>query len=67
VEECLQLSHLARLRSGLAESVETSNIHQETLRSLKQVNAAFATAAHPILKGAGEILPTRLAPPDRVA
>jgi phosphate:Na+ symporter len=47
--------------------VETSNIHQETLRSLKQVNAAFATAAHPILKGAGEILPTRLAPPDRVA
>jgi phosphate:Na+ symporter len=67
VEERLQLSHLARLRSGLAESVETSNIHQETLRSLKQVNAAFATAAHPILKGAGEILPTRLAPPDRVA
>jgi phosphate:Na+ symporter len=67
VEERLQLSHLSRLRSGLAESVETSNIHQETLRALKQINAAFATAAHPILKGAGEILPSRLAPPARMA
>jgi phosphate:Na+ symporter len=66
-EERLQLSHLARLRSGLAESVETSNIHQQTLRSLKQVNAAFATAAHPILKDAGEMLATRLASPDRAA
>jgi phosphate:Na+ symporter len=67
VEERLQLSHLARLRSGLTESVETSNIHQETLRSLKQVNAAFATAAHPILKDAGEMLSSRLARPDRAA
>jgi phosphate:Na+ symporter len=66
-EERLQLSHLARLRAGVAESVETSNIHQEILRALKQVNAAFATAAHPILRGAGEMLPSRLAPPDRVA
>lgn len=70
VEERLQVSHLARLRGGLSESVETSNIHQETLHSLKQVNAAFATAAHPILKDAGEILSSRLARqggPDRAA
>ena len=70
IEERLQVSHLARLRSGLSESVETSNIHQQTLRCLKQVNSAFATAAHPILKDAGEILSSRLArttPPDRAA
>lgn len=68
MEERLQLSHLSRLRSGLSESVETSNIHQQTLRCLKQVNSAFATAAHPILREAGEILSSRLArqvPPDR--
>lgn len=70
LEERLQVSHLTRLRSGLSESVETSNIHQQTLRGLKQVNAAFATAAHPILKDAGEILSSRLArhdPPGRAA
>jgi phosphate:Na+ symporter len=70
VEERLQVSHLSRLRKGLSDSVETSNIHQQTLRCLKQVNSAFATAAHPILKDAGEILSSRLArhtPPDRAA
>jgi phosphate:Na+ symporter len=35
VEERLQVSHLSRLRKGLSDSVETSNIHQQTLRCLK--------------------------------
>jgi phosphate:Na+ symporter len=63
VEERLQLSHLSRLQEGLIESVETSNIHQETLRALKAVNAAFAAAAHPTLRQAGEIGTTRLTRP----
>ncbi|MCC6306093.1 MAG: Na/Pi cotransporter family protein [Rhodobacteraceae bacterium] len=61
VERALQRAHLERLQEGQAQSVETSNIHQETLRSLKQVNTAFSMVAYPILEESGELLSSRLA------
>jgi phosphate:Na+ symporter len=60
VEQELQRSHISRLREGLAESIETSNIHQETLRALKQVNTAFSMVGHPILLKSGDLLKSRL-------
>jgi phosphate:Na+ symporter len=60
IEQMLQRQHLGRLREGLTESIETSNIHQETLRALKQVNSAFSIVAHPILLGTGDLLDSRL-------
>ncbi len=60
VEQRLQRSHLGRLREGLTESIETSNIHQEALRALKQVNTAFSMVAHPILAESGDLLESRL-------
>jgi phosphate:Na+ symporter len=60
VEQKLQRSHIGRLRQGLAESIETSNIHQETLRALKQVNTAFSMVGHPILLRSGDLLKSRL-------
>lgn len=53
--------HLQRLRSGAAESVETSNIHLETVRALKTINSLFASIAYPILKESGDLLDSRLA------
>lgn len=61
VEQKLQRHHIGRLREGLAESIETSNIHQETLRALKQVNTAFSMVGHPILVKSGDLLKSRLA------
>lgn len=61
VEQKLQRSHLGRLREGLAESIETSNIHQETLRALKQINTAFSMVGYPILLKSGDLLKSRLA------
>ena len=61
IEQKLQRSHIGRLREGLAESIETSNIHQETLRALKQINTAFSMVGHPILLRSGELLKSRLA------
>jgi len=61
VEQKLQRSHIGRLREGLVESIETSNIHQETLRALKQVNNAFAMVGYPILYKSGDLLKSRLA------
>ena len=61
VEQKLQRNHIGRLREGLAESIETSNIHQETLRALKQVNTAFSMVGYPILLKSGDLLKSRLA------
>lgn len=64
LEKHLQRQHLGRLREGLAESIETSNIHQETLRALKQVNAAFSMIGYPILSESGDLLSSRLSKTD---
>ena len=60
VEQKLQRSHISRLREGLSESIETSNIHQETLRALKQINTAFSMVGYPILLKSGTLLKSRL-------
>jgi phosphate:Na+ symporter len=53
--------HLKRLQSGAVESIETSNIHLETVRALKTINSLFASVAYPILKESGDLLDSRLA------
>ncbi|MDX1004902.1 Na/Pi cotransporter family protein [Sinorhizobium medicae] len=52
--------HLARLRAGRPESVESSNMHLEIARALKEVNSLLATLAYPILKQRGDLLESRL-------
>ena len=64
VEQKLQRKHLRRLHEGLSESIETSNIHQETLRVLKQVNTSFAMVGYPILAQTGDLLSSRLSPAE---
>ncbi len=52
--------HLKRLRDGLANSIETSDIHLETLRALREFNSHIAAIAYPILYLNGQLLETRL-------
>ena len=63
-ERLLQGRHLQRLHQRTAASVETTNIHQETLRFLKQVNAAISYVAYPIASQSGDLLDSRLAKPE---
>ena len=53
--------HLRRLQGGTVESIETSEIHLETIRALKQINSAFSSIAYPILTETGDLLGSRLA------
>lgn len=55
--------HLMRLQSGLMESLETSDMHLEVVRALKEINSLLATAAYPILSESGDLLESRLAQP----
>ncbi|VAW24935.1 Sodium-dependent phosphate transporter [hydrothermal vent metagenome] len=52
--------HLKRLREGFEDSFESSDIHLETLRALKDLNSQIAAVAYPILYRGGQLLDTRL-------
>ena len=56
-----QDKHLARLKSGQAESIESSDMHLEVVRALKEINSLIAKVAYPILKESGQLLDSRLA------
>lgn len=53
-------NHLARLRSGRVDSMQTSSLHLDILRDLKRINSHLAIVAQPLLEAAGELSPTRL-------
>ena len=53
-------SHLARLREGRPESIETSSLHLDILRDLKRIHSHICSAAYPVLEAAGELHPSRL-------
>ena len=53
-------SHFVRLREGTAKSVETSSIHLDTIRDLKQINSLLASMAYPVLEERGLLGGSRL-------
>jgi phosphate:Na+ symporter len=53
-------SHFARLGEGTAQSVETSSIHLDTIRDLKQINSLLASIAYPVLEEQGLLRGSRL-------
>ena len=53
-------SHLARLREGRPESIESSSLHLDVLRDLKRIHSHICSVAYPVLERAGELQTTRL-------
>jgi phosphate:Na+ symporter len=53
-------NHLARLREGRPESIETSSLHLDVLRDLKRIHSHVCSVAYPVLEAAGELQPNRL-------
>ncbi len=49
-ERELRESHLDRLRAGLAESLETSDIHLDVLTNLKRISSHVTALVYPILE-----------------
>ena len=60
VEKQSSQSHFARLGEGTAKSVETSSIHLDTIRDLKQINSLLASIAYPVLEEQGLLRGSRL-------
>jgi phosphate:Na+ symporter len=58
-------SHFERLRAGRRDTAETSSLHLDALRDLKNVNTHLvAAAAYPVLENKGELLRSRLRQDD---
>jgi len=53
-------NHLARLREGRPESIESSSLHLDILRDLKRIHSHICSVAYPVLERAGELQPSRL-------
>lgn len=52
--------HFERLREGTSRSIETSSLHLDTIRDLKQINSLLASIAYPVLEEHGLLGHTRL-------
>lgn len=52
--------HMQRLRDGNDDSYDSSSIHIDTMRDLKEINSLFASIAYPVLASAGMLRKSRL-------
>jgi phosphate:Na+ symporter len=58
-------AHFQRLREGSIETMETSSLHLDLVRDMKQINSHLvAAAAYPVLEERGELLQSRTPKPD---
>ncbi|MBN9316798.1 MAG: Na/Pi cotransporter family protein [Devosia sp.] len=63
-EQMATTSHFAHMRDGISAASQSSALHLDLIRDMKQVNSHIvAAAAYPVLDRVGELLPTRLASP----
>jgi phosphate:Na+ symporter len=53
-------SHIARLREGRPQTVESSALHLDLIRDLKRIHDHLVSAAYPMLEAAGELRASRL-------
>jgi phosphate:Na+ symporter len=60
-------NHLARLRAGRRESIDSSALHLDVLRDLKRIHSHICAVAFPILDEAGQLHRSRLKRFDRQA
>ncbi|SFV11231.1 Na/Pi cotransporter family protein [Pseudoduganella namucuonensis] len=60
-------NHIARLKEGRVESIETSSLHIDILRDLKRIHSHICSTGYAALEAAGEIDRTRRHPPPRLA
>lgn len=60
LERSSRKKHLRRLSDGSTTSFESSNIHLEILRVLREINSHVASVCYPILYRGGQLLETRL-------
>ncbi|MET3660944.1 Na/Pi cotransporter family protein [Aquamicrobium ahrensii] len=60
MERDVSNNHFLRLRDGTLKSIESSSIHLDTLRDLKQINSLLTSIVYPVLEERGLLRGSRL-------
>ncbi|MEO3415161.1 Na/Pi cotransporter family protein [Roseovarius sp. CAU 1744] len=60
LERSSRKKHLKRLTEGTQTSFDSSDIHLEVVRALREINSHIASVSYPILYRGGQLLETRL-------
>jgi phosphate:Na+ symporter len=60
LEQRSEQCHLQRLRAGHQQSRETSTLHMDIIRDLKEINSLLVNLTYPVLERAGMLRPSRL-------
>ncbi len=60
MERASRKAHLRRLEKGTSESFQSSDLHLETLRAMRDLHGHVSAVAYPRLYKSGQILETRL-------
>ncbi|WP_212112257.1 Na/Pi cotransporter family protein [Bartonella queenslandensis] len=63
LEKEMSLKHFKRLREGDLKNVESSSLHLDTVRDLKQINSLLTSMIYPILEQQGLLQSSRLRNP----
>ncbi|WP_273759332.1 Na/Pi cotransporter family protein [Bartonella sp. ML70XJBT.G] len=63
LEKEMSLKHFKRLREGDLKNVESSSLHLDTVRDLKQINSLLTSMIYPILEAKGLLQSSRLRNP----
>ncbi|EJF75682.1 Na/Pi cotransporter family protein [Bartonella alsatica] len=64
LEKEMSLKHFKRLREGDLKNVESSSLHLDTVRDLKQINSLLTSMIYPILEAQGLLQSSRLRNPS---
>ena len=60
LEQESEMRHLERLRAGDPKSRETSTLHMDIVRDLKEINSLLVSLTYPVLAREGMLRPSRL-------
>ncbi|WP_455480398.1 Na/Pi cotransporter family protein [Bartonella sp. B12(2025)] len=63
LEKEMSLKHFKRLREGDLKNIESSSLHLDTVRDLKQINSLLTSMIYPILEAQGLLKSSRLRNP----
>ncbi|WP_336279497.1 Na/Pi cotransporter family protein [Bartonella sp. CB175] len=67
LEKEMGLKHFKRLREGGIKNIESSSLHLDTVRDLKQINSLLTSMTYPILEAQGLLQSSRLRnPPEKL-
>ncbi|WP_208435895.1 Na/Pi cotransporter family protein [Bartonella phoceensis] len=64
LEKEMSLKHFKRLREGDLKNIESSSLHLDTVRDLKQINSLLTSMIYPILEEQGLLQSSRLRNPS---